>query len=113
VTYRPTDPEVSAEQWFAAVRDQSLKLDDALVDAGRDQGDVRSIAQFVRDARWPFESDQRYRDTVGWLAGYGFDEITTGPALIPQWQSVIECREAGIAIEAVPVLHRPWAGEAD
>jgi alkanesulfonate monooxygenase SsuD/methylene tetrahydromethanopterin reductase-like flavin-dependent oxidoreductase (luciferase family) len=76
VTFGPTDPDVSAEQWFAAVRDQSLKLDDALVEAGRDRRDMRRIAQFVLDARWPFESEDRYRDTIGRLAGYGFDEVT-------------------------------------
>ena len=37
---------------------------------------MRRIAQFVLDARWPFESEERYRDTLGRLAGYGFDEVT-------------------------------------
>jgi hypothetical protein len=73
VTYGPTDPNASSAEWFGAVRTQSRTLDDALGKLGRDRGEVRRIAQFVLDARWPFESADRYRDTVGRLEEYGFD----------------------------------------
>ena len=76
VTFGPTNPDASSAEWFEALRTQSRRLDDALAEQGRDRGEVRRIAQFVLDARWPFESADRYRDTVGQLAEYGFDEVT-------------------------------------
>jgi alkanesulfonate monooxygenase SsuD/methylene tetrahydromethanopterin reductase-like flavin-dependent oxidoreductase (luciferase family) len=76
VTFGPADPNASSVEWLQAVRTQSLRLDDALATQGRPREDVRRIAQFVLDARWPFESVDRYRDTVETLREYGFDEIT-------------------------------------
>jgi alkanesulfonate monooxygenase SsuD/methylene tetrahydromethanopterin reductase-like flavin-dependent oxidoreductase (luciferase family) len=76
VTYGPTKPDASSAEWFEAVRTQSRRLDEMLGELGRERDEVRRIAQFVLDARWPFESADRYRDTLGRLEEYGFDEIT-------------------------------------
>jgi hypothetical protein len=37
---------------------------------------VRRIAQLALDVRWPFDSPERYADTVGQLAELGFSEVT-------------------------------------
>jgi alkanesulfonate monooxygenase SsuD/methylene tetrahydromethanopterin reductase-like flavin-dependent oxidoreductase (luciferase family) len=76
VTYGPYGPQVEAGEWFAALTDQSQRLSDALAAEGRDATDVRRIAQFALDVRWPFESAERYADTLGRLAELGFAEIT-------------------------------------
>jgi alkanesulfonate monooxygenase SsuD/methylene tetrahydromethanopterin reductase-like flavin-dependent oxidoreductase (luciferase family) len=76
VTYGPYGAQVEPGDWFAALRQQSLRLTDALAEEGRDAGDIRRIAQFALDVRWPFESGERYADTLGRLAELGFEEVT-------------------------------------
>jgi alkanesulfonate monooxygenase SsuD/methylene tetrahydromethanopterin reductase-like flavin-dependent oxidoreductase (luciferase family) len=71
VTYGPYGPQVEPPQWFAALQTQTRQLDKAL-----DGASVRRIAQFALDVRWPFESVDRYADTLGRLAAIGFDEVT-------------------------------------
>ena len=76
VTYGPYGPQVDAETWFAALGEQAAALDTAATAAGRDPADIRRVAQFALDLRWPFESEQRYADTVGRLGDLGFAEVT-------------------------------------
>ena len=76
VTYGPYGAQVEPEDWFAALAAQSRELDDALARQGRERGEVRRIAQFALDVRWPFASAERYADTLGRLAGLGFSEVT-------------------------------------
>jgi alkanesulfonate monooxygenase SsuD/methylene tetrahydromethanopterin reductase-like flavin-dependent oxidoreductase (luciferase family) len=76
VTYGPYGPQVEPTEWFAAIGTQARRLDDSLAAAGRAIADVRRIAQFSLDVRWPFESADRYSDTLGRLAELGFVEIT-------------------------------------
>jgi alkanesulfonate monooxygenase SsuD/methylene tetrahydromethanopterin reductase-like flavin-dependent oxidoreductase (luciferase family) len=76
VTYGPYGGQVEPGEWFTAVAEQSQRLTDALAEEGRDAGEVRRIAQFALDVRWPFESAERYADTLGRLTELGFAEIT-------------------------------------
>jgi alkanesulfonate monooxygenase SsuD/methylene tetrahydromethanopterin reductase-like flavin-dependent oxidoreductase (luciferase family) len=76
VTYGPYGGQVEPGEWFTAVAEQSQRLTDALAEEGRDAGEVRRIAQFALDVRWPFESAERYADTLGRLTALGFAEIT-------------------------------------
>ena len=76
VTYGPYGPQVDADAWFAALAEQASNLDDAARAAGRDPRDVRRIAQFALDVRWPFESRERWSDTAGRLIELGFSEVT-------------------------------------
>jgi alkanesulfonate monooxygenase SsuD/methylene tetrahydromethanopterin reductase-like flavin-dependent oxidoreductase (luciferase family) len=76
VTYGPHGPPVEPPDWFAALEAQSRRLDQSSAAAGRRPGEVRRIAQFALDVRWPFESEERYRDTLGRLGQLGFAEVT-------------------------------------
>ena len=76
VTYGPYGPQVESPDWFAALEAQSLRLDETLAAAGRAADSVRRIAQFALDVRWPFESRERYADTLGRLSALGFSEVT-------------------------------------
>jgi alkanesulfonate monooxygenase SsuD/methylene tetrahydromethanopterin reductase-like flavin-dependent oxidoreductase (luciferase family) len=76
VTYGPYGPQVAADDWFGAVAEQSRQLTEALADQGRGPADVRRVAQFALDVRWPFESAERYADTLGRLTELGFAEVT-------------------------------------
>jgi alkanesulfonate monooxygenase SsuD/methylene tetrahydromethanopterin reductase-like flavin-dependent oxidoreductase (luciferase family) len=76
VTYGPYGPQVREQDWFAALADQSGRLDEKLAAADRAPIDVSRIAQFALDVRWPFESAQRYLDTLGRLGELGFTEVT-------------------------------------
>jgi alkanesulfonate monooxygenase SsuD/methylene tetrahydromethanopterin reductase-like flavin-dependent oxidoreductase (luciferase family) len=76
VTYGPYGPQVSAEDWFRAIAEQSRRLTDAVAAEGRDSTEVRRIAQFPLDLRWAFESAERYADTLGRLTELGFAEVT-------------------------------------
>jgi alkanesulfonate monooxygenase SsuD/methylene tetrahydromethanopterin reductase-like flavin-dependent oxidoreductase (luciferase family) len=76
VTYGPYGPQVGPDDWFTAVAAQSRELDDALARQGRERGEVRRIAQFALDVRWPFASARRYTDTLDRLTGLGFNEVT-------------------------------------
>lgn len=76
VSYGPYGPQAGPQEWFAALAGQSRRLSQALDARGRDPRSVRRIAQLALDVRWPFDSAQRYGDTLGRLAELGFSEIT-------------------------------------
>jgi alkanesulfonate monooxygenase SsuD/methylene tetrahydromethanopterin reductase-like flavin-dependent oxidoreductase (luciferase family) len=76
VTYGPYGAAVEPEDWFAAVADQSRRLTDALAAEGRDSGALRRSAQFGLEMYWPFESPERYTDTLGRLAEAGINEVS-------------------------------------
>jgi alkanesulfonate monooxygenase SsuD/methylene tetrahydromethanopterin reductase-like flavin-dependent oxidoreductase (luciferase family) len=76
VTYGPHGPQVEAGDWFDALAAQAARLDESLDAAGRPRTELRRIAQFALDVRWPFESETRYRDTLGRLGELGFAEVT-------------------------------------
>lgn len=95
VTYGPYGAQVEPDEWFAAVARQSRQLDAALAESGRSPESMRRIAQFALDVRWPFESPQRYADTVGRLGELGFTEVTV------HW-----CRPdgRGLPVSALPLV---------
>lgn len=74
VTYGPYGPDVSPEEWFTALGEQSRRLDEALGGARRDG--FRRAVQIGVEARWPFESRDRYADAVGRLEELGFTEVS-------------------------------------
>ena len=76
VTYGPYGAQVEPEEWFAAVAEQSRRLTGALAEEGRAADDVRRSAQFGLEMYWPFESRERYADTLGRLAEAGIDEVS-------------------------------------
>ena len=76
VTYGPYGPQVEPADWFAALAEQSQRLTAVLAEQGRAPDGLRRTAQFALEARWPFESAERYADTLGRLAALGFDEVT-------------------------------------
>jgi alkanesulfonate monooxygenase SsuD/methylene tetrahydromethanopterin reductase-like flavin-dependent oxidoreductase (luciferase family) len=76
VSYGPYGPQVGPDEWFRALAGQSRRLSDVLDAHGRDPRSVRRIAQLALDVRWPFDSPERYMDTVGRLAELGFSEVT-------------------------------------
>ncbi|WP_432840195.1 LLM class flavin-dependent oxidoreductase [Dactylosporangium sp. CA-092794] len=98
VTYGPYGPQVEPDDWFAALTEQSRRLDEALAEQGRDRGELRRIAQFALDVRWPFTDPRRYADTLGRLAGLGFAEVTV------HW-----CRPDG---RGLPAAALPWVAAA-
>ena len=55
--------------------EQSRRLTDVLTGEGRDPGDVRRIVLIGLETAWPFESAERYADTLGRLTESGFDEV--------------------------------------
>ncbi|WP_369138349.1 LLM class flavin-dependent oxidoreductase [Modestobacter versicolor] len=75
VTYGPYGAAVPPAEWSAAVADQSQRLTDALAEAGRAPGDVRRSVQLGVETYWPFESPERYADTLGGLAEAAIDEV--------------------------------------
>ncbi len=76
VTYGPYGPQVEPADWFGALAEQSQRLTDVLAEQGRGPDALRRIAQFALEVTWPFESAERYADTLGRLAALGFDEVT-------------------------------------
>jgi alkanesulfonate monooxygenase SsuD/methylene tetrahydromethanopterin reductase-like flavin-dependent oxidoreductase (luciferase family) len=76
VTYGPYGAQVEPEDWFAAVAEQSRRLTDALAAEGRETDAVRRSAQFGLEMFWPFESRERYADTLGRLGEAGIDEVS-------------------------------------
>jgi alkanesulfonate monooxygenase SsuD/methylene tetrahydromethanopterin reductase-like flavin-dependent oxidoreductase (luciferase family) len=76
VTYGPYGADVEPEEWFAAVAAQSRRLTDALAEEGRPTDDVHRSALFGLEVSWPFESRDRYADTLGRLAEAGIDEVS-------------------------------------
>jgi alkanesulfonate monooxygenase SsuD/methylene tetrahydromethanopterin reductase-like flavin-dependent oxidoreductase (luciferase family) len=75
VTYGPYGPEVGADEWLAAVTEQSGRFSAALTEEGRDGDEVRRIALLGVEATWPFESPERYAELLDRLAGAGIDEV--------------------------------------
>ena len=72
VTYGPYGAAVSPGEWFAALTKQSQQLDTAL-------GDGRTFSRFVQigvEVQWPFESRDRYADTIGRLEELGFTDVS-------------------------------------
>jgi alkanesulfonate monooxygenase SsuD/methylene tetrahydromethanopterin reductase-like flavin-dependent oxidoreductase (luciferase family) len=76
VTYGPYGGQVAPEDWFTALADQSQRLTDVLAEQGQAPDAVRRTVQFGLETYWPFESAERYADTLGRLAALGFDEVT-------------------------------------
>ncbi|RBY83301.1 LLM class flavin-dependent oxidoreductase [Blastococcus sp. TF02A-26] len=75
VTYGPFGPDVPAEEWLAAVAAQSRRLTATLAEEGRTASALRRVVLVGVEVTWPFESAERYRDTVGRLAEAGIDEV--------------------------------------
>ncbi len=76
VTYGPYGPDVAPEEWFAAVAEQSSRLTDALAAEGRAADDLARSALFGLEMSWPFESRDRYVDTLGRLEEAGVTEVS-------------------------------------
>lgn len=76
VTYGPYGPDVAPEEWFAAVAEQSSRLTDALAAEGRAADDLARSALFGLEMSWPFESRDRYVDTLGRLGEAGVTEVS-------------------------------------
>ncbi|HEY0532683.1 MAG TPA: LLM class flavin-dependent oxidoreductase [Actinoplanes sp.] len=68
VTYGPYGPAVPPEEWFAALEKQSQLVE-------RRDGFRRAV-QIGVEVQWPFESRDRYVDTVGRLEELGFTEVS-------------------------------------
>jgi len=75
VTYGPYVEEGGAEDWLAAVAGQSRRLTDVLAGEGRAPADLRRVVLLGLETDWPFESAERYADTLGRLADAGIDEV--------------------------------------
>jgi alkanesulfonate monooxygenase SsuD/methylene tetrahydromethanopterin reductase-like flavin-dependent oxidoreductase (luciferase family) len=73
VTYGPYGPAVEPGEWFAALEKQSRQLDAAL---GDNRPGFRRAVQIGVEVGWPFESRDRYADTVGRLEELGFTEVS-------------------------------------
>jgi alkanesulfonate monooxygenase SsuD/methylene tetrahydromethanopterin reductase-like flavin-dependent oxidoreductase (luciferase family) len=74
VTYGPYGPTVGPEEWFAALTKQSRQLDEAL--GGEPRADFRRAVQIGVEVGWPFESRDRYADTIGRLEELGFTDVS-------------------------------------
>jgi alkanesulfonate monooxygenase SsuD/methylene tetrahydromethanopterin reductase-like flavin-dependent oxidoreductase (luciferase family) len=75
VTYGPYGADVGPDEWFAAVAEQSRRLTDALEREGRGPTDLRRSVLLGMEVRWPFESRERYLDTLGRLTELGVGEV--------------------------------------
>ena len=75
VTYGPYGADVGSDEWFAAVADQSRRLTEALAQVGRERAEVRRTVLLGLEVRWPFESRERYLDTLGRLTDLGMGEV--------------------------------------
>jgi alkanesulfonate monooxygenase SsuD/methylene tetrahydromethanopterin reductase-like flavin-dependent oxidoreductase (luciferase family) len=68
VTYGPYGPAVGPDEWFAALAKQSSLVE-------RRDGFRRAV-QIGVEVQWPFESRDRYADTIGRLEELGFTEVS-------------------------------------
>ena len=75
VTYGPFGAQVEPDEWLAAVADQSRRLTEAVDREERGPSALRRTVLVDLQATWPFESRERYLDTVGQLAEAGIDEV--------------------------------------
>jgi alkanesulfonate monooxygenase SsuD/methylene tetrahydromethanopterin reductase-like flavin-dependent oxidoreductase (luciferase family) len=75
VTYGPYTGGDRPEEWFAEVGEQSRRFTAALDAEGRDRADVRRVVLIGLETAWPFESSERYADTLGRLGDSGIDEV--------------------------------------
>lgn len=75
VTYGPYTGGDAAEEWLAAVGEQSGRFTDVLAAEGRDPAEVRRLVLIGLEDAWPFESAERYADTLGRLRASGIDEV--------------------------------------
>lgn len=75
VTYGPYGADVPAQEWLAAVTEQSGRLTEALEREGREPGDMRRSVLLGLEVAWPFDSRERYVDTLGRLADAGITEV--------------------------------------
>ena len=75
VTYGPYGADVGSDEWFAAVAEQSRRLNEALEHEGRDPAELRRSVLFGLEVGWPYESRERYLDVLGRLAEHGVDEV--------------------------------------
>jgi alkanesulfonate monooxygenase SsuD/methylene tetrahydromethanopterin reductase-like flavin-dependent oxidoreductase (luciferase family) len=75
VTYGPYGADVGSDEWFAAVAGQSRGLTDALEREGREPADLRRSVLIGLEVSWPFESRERYLDTLGRLAEAGIGDV--------------------------------------
>ncbi len=75
VTYGPFGADVPAEEWLTAVAEQSARLTETLAEEGREASALRRVVLAGLEFTWPYESAERYRDTLGRLTEAGIDEI--------------------------------------
>ena len=75
VTYGPFGAAVEPGTWLAAVDEQSRRLSEALEQEGREAGAVRRTVLVGLELGWPFDSADRYAETLGRLAASGIDEV--------------------------------------
>ncbi len=76
VTYGPVGAAVEPGAWLVAVEEQSRRLTGALEQEGRAAAAVRRMVLIGPETVWPFESADRYADTLGRLAASGIDEVS-------------------------------------
>jgi len=76
VTYGPFGPKVEPDAWLAAIAEQSRRLTEALAQEGREPTSLRRTVLVDLETYWPFESRERYLDTLGRLAEAGVDEVS-------------------------------------
>jgi alkanesulfonate monooxygenase SsuD/methylene tetrahydromethanopterin reductase-like flavin-dependent oxidoreductase (luciferase family) len=96
VTYGPFGADVPAEEWLAAVTEQSARLSDVLAEEGRAASALHRLVLVSIEAAWPFESHERYLDTLGRLAAAGIDEIAL------HWPRPDDGR--GVPVDALPMV---------
>jgi alkanesulfonate monooxygenase SsuD/methylene tetrahydromethanopterin reductase-like flavin-dependent oxidoreductase (luciferase family) len=75
VTYGPYGADVAPDEWLAAVAEQSSRLTDVLAQEGRNPAALRRMVLLGLEVTWPFESPERYVDTLGRLAEHGIAEV--------------------------------------
>ncbi|MDH2416561.1 LLM class flavin-dependent oxidoreductase [Nocardioides sp. CER19] len=80
----PGSTTLAPEQFWAAVRDQAARFEDACVTLDRDPASLRRSLLLGFGSVRPTASVEAYRDAVGRAAGLGFDELVVyGPFTPP------------------------------
>ena len=75
VTFGPTDPSPAPGDWYAGVRDQVVRFEDACSQLGRDPAVVRRVALISLDLAWAQASIPAWDDHCGHLVDLGFTEV--------------------------------------